>query len=150
MEKNSHSRRGILALAGSVAASGCSSFRGSDPSDRLPVLVGLSVHNDTDQVHEYRIQVQYDADSGREPAMVFQSEGAVRGRAEIAIEDDWSKKPGQYTVGLSVDGGDWHNQDITDRLTQRERICYTQEVSITDNGNAVTFGTNLNAPCPRQ
>lgn len=141
-------RRDIVALAGSACLSGCTSRIAPGRTERLPVLVGLEVQNDTDRSREYQMRVRYAADGGKTPETVFRSEGRVRARTAEVVEDDWSKEPGRYAVDISVGGRDWHTQDITDRLTQEERICYAQDVSITDDGEAVTFRTNVDAPCP--
>lgn len=145
---SSYPRREIIALTGCLGLSGCTSVPGLDTSEKLPILVGLEVHNDTDQTQEYRIRVQYTADPDMTPETTFSDEGTVPAREEIDIEDAWAKEPGRYVVGLSVDGGDWHTQDITDRLTQRERICFAQEVAIEDGGETALFMTNLDAQCP--
>lgn len=143
---DSYSRRGVVALAGAALASGCLSSRGLDESRRLPVLVSLAVANDTDRAHEYRVRVRYASATDGRLETVFRSRGSIPARERHAVDGDWSKDPGRYAVDISVDGGDRHSQDITERLTQEERICYAQELSIESDG--VTFPTNVDAPCP--
>ena len=94
MASDAVSRRDIVALAGGVCLSGCTSRIAPAHTERLPVLVGLEVHNDTDQSREYQIRIQYAVDRSRPPETVFRSEGAIQARTVEVIEDDWSKEPG--------------------------------------------------------
>lgn len=140
-------RRGTLALAAGLLTSGCIARPNTESTKRRPVLVSpLVVANDTDQGHEYQLQVQYTSNPETSPELVYQTAGTVQARNQATIEGDWPHEPGRFVVAISVDNGDWSKQDLTDRFTQEERICYRQELSINEDG--VDFMTNLDAPCP--
>ena len=110
------------------------------------MLVGITVANDTDRAHDYRVRVRFADDPEATPETVFRSEGTLGARNRRVIDGGWPTEPGRHVVGISVDGGEWHVGDFADRLTQERRICYHQELAIGD-GN-VAFPVNVDAPCP--
>lgn len=125
---------------------GCLSNRDGGSSVALPVLVALTIANDTDQEREYQVRVQFAADAETTPGTVSESGGTIGARDQRTLDSDWPKEPGRYSVEVSVDGGRWHVQDITDRLKQEEQVCYHQELTI--KGRDVAFPINPSAPCP--
>lgn len=140
------SRRTLLALAGATLTGGCTSVLGSGSSETLPVLVSLTVANDTDSARDYRVQVQYAADIESTLETVFESSGSLNAREETELDGDWPTDPGRFRTRIAVDGGDWHSRDHTDRLARDERICYRQELAISTDG--VDSLVNLGASCP--
>ncbi len=146
MNRLDYSRCAIATVLGGVLTSGCTSLSRPESTAQLPVLVSIVVANDTDQTHEYAVQVQFATDGETPAETVFQTEGTLQARNQQSIDGDWPKVSGQYTVRIAVDGGEWHSQNVTDRLTQNEQICYHQELSIRDDG--ITFPININADCP--
>ena len=146
MEWSTHSRRSLLGLTGAVLTGGCVSNLDNQSSGALPVLVGLSVANDTDQEQEFQVQVQFAADGTTTPETVAEYHGTLGAHEQKELGSDWPKDPGRYSIEISVGGGERYVQDITDRLTQEEQICYHQELAIKKSD--VTFPVNLNAPCP--
>ena len=140
------SRRTVVALTGALLTSGCTSSLHFRTAERQPVLVSLAVANDTDREHEYRVRVHFAAGDGAPSETVFRAEGTLQARERTSLESDWPKEPGQYTVEVSVDGGNWLTRDLSERFTQEERICYAQEISI--GADDARFLTDVNAPCP--
>jgi len=137
----------MLALTGGTLLSGCSAPLDFGSPERLPVLIGPAVANDTDRDHDYRVRVACGETLDATPERRFDRSGTVRARGRAAVDGDWPNRAGRYRVAVSVDGGTWRTQDLTERLVQEEQVCYAQTASITDS-DAVSFWTNLDAPCP--
>ena len=143
-------RRTALAVAGGACASlgGCTSAIGSSTSARLPVLVGLEISSESNRTHEYLLRLQYAADNSTDLETLLRSEGEIQPYEMVDFEDELRKEPGRYVVSISIDGGDWHTRDVTDRLRQEDRICYGQRVFIEGSGESISFLTNLSSACP--
>ena len=145
MSRLDYSSRAVATAIGGVLTSSCTSPVSSESSTRLPVLVSVVVANDTNRNHEYEVRVQFALEAERPLETVFQTEGTLQARNRQEVNENWPQDPGQYAISIAVDGGEWQTQNVTDRLTQSEQICYRQELSI--SGDGVTFAVNINADC---
>lgn len=142
-----YTRRAIVA-AGAALLGGCAAGPDAGSSDRLPTLVSLVVANDTSRARDYALEVRYAPDRETDPERIFGRAGSLPARQRREIGSEWPTEPGRYVVELSV-AGESYASDLTERLTQEERICYRQEAAI-DDGGTVSFWTDVDAPCPER
>lgn len=109
----SYSRRQVLAasaFAGTSAVGGCLRRVRGGAGTRLG---RFTVSNFDREPHEFSLRVE--DDDGR----VHQSSHHVQGRTDDRIFGatapcEWSGRPGEYEVGIRVDGGEWTTAALRD------------------------------------
>jgi hypothetical protein len=125
-------RRTVLrsvTLASAAATAGC--LAGSDGGTRLGAF---TVSNFDDAPHEFTLRVQEGED------VVHRSTHAVEARAQGRIDGatapcEWGGKPGDYTVGVRVDGSDWTTKSLEEDMGLFENPdCLTARAQYEEDG----------------
>ncbi len=143
------SRRGVAGLVAGAMTCGCSALPGDERPTSLPILTDLSVQNRTGHEREYRVRIGYGSKLDSPVEVAHEQTGTVDAGQRVEVDADWEAQPGRYEIELSVDDEEWITSDITERLTQAERVCYAQIAAI-ESATEVTFWTNPDARCPER
>ncbi|MFC7131895.1 hypothetical protein ACFQJ3_01930 [Salinibaculum sp. GCM10025337] len=123
-------RRSVIAILGMLTAgtsSGCiSSIR--DAVNPTAQLGWFGVHNaDTESSHRFVLEVERDGEvvhsSSHTVDAAREYEGGGQHNDGAVAECEWGSTPGDYTVRVRVDDGEWVEASVTEFATSRDVDC---------------------------